>query len=88
MAKCFGRRSQIGAAARLETYNVAVADAERAVKEIQEEIFSSVFDSIVNFVATSGSLVGPLIPAAVLLTGVRMINSKLSLLLLNQTTIG
>ena len=56
LAKCFGRRSQIGAAARLETYNVAVADAERAVKEIQEEIFSSVFDSIVNFVATSPSI--------------------------------
>lgn len=80
MAKCFGRRSQAGEAARLESYNAAVADAERAVKGIEEEIFTSVFDSIVNFVATSGSLHGTHVPAAVFLTGVRTINSKISLI--------
>ena len=61
----------MGVAERVESYNSAVAETERAVKEIQEEIFTSVFDSIVNFVSTAAAQAGQLIPTAVLLTGVR-----------------
>ena len=61
-------------AERVESYNSAVAETERAVKEIQEEIFTSVFDSIVNFVSTAAAQAGQLIPTAVLLTGVREAN--------------
>ena len=68
-----------------ESHSAEVADAEKAVKEIQEEIFTSVFDSIVNFVSTAAAQAGPLIPTAVLLTGV----SKSSLFLdCKQMTIG
>ena len=70
LAKCFESRSQIGVSARVESHNSAVAETEKAVKEIQEEIFTSVFDSIVNFVSTAAAQAGPLIPTAVLLTGV------------------
>ena len=71
LANYFGRSSQVGVAARVENHNMAVAEAEKAFKEIQEQIFTSVLDNIVNFVATAASLAGSLIPAAVLLTGVR-----------------
>ena len=59
---------------RVESYNSAVGETEKAVKEIQEEIFTSVFDSIVNFVSTAATQAGHLIPTAVLLTGVRTKN--------------
>ena len=63
----------MGVAERVDSYNSAVAETEKAVKEIQEEIFTSVFDSIVNFVSTAASAQADpdLIPTAVLLTGVR-----------------
>ena len=53
-----------------ESHSAEVADAEKAVKEIQEEIFTSVLDSTVNFVAIAVSLAGSLIPAGVFLTRV------------------
>ena len=62
---------QVGVSERVESYNSAVGETEKAVKEIQEEIFTSVFDSIVNFVSTAAAQAGHLIPTAVLLTGVR-----------------
>ena len=61
----------MGVAQRVESYNSAVAETEKAVKEIQEEIYTSVFDSIVNFVSTAAAQAGELISTAVLLTGVR-----------------
>ena len=71
LAKCFESRSQVGVTARVESHNMAVSEAEQAVKEVKEEIFTSVLDSTVNFVATAPSLSSSLIPAAVFLTGVR-----------------
>ena len=55
LAKCLESRSQIGVAERVESYNLAVEETEMAVKEIQEEIFTMVFDSIVNFVETAAA---------------------------------
>ena len=78
LAKCFESRSQIGVSARVESHNSAVAETEKAVKEIQEEIFTMVFDSIVNFVETAAAQAGALIPTAVLLTGVREVPFKKS----------
>ena len=78
LAKCLESRSQIGVAERVESYNLAVVETEEAVKEIQEEIFTMVFDSIVNFVETAAAQAGALIPTAVLLTGVREISFKKS----------
>ena len=74
LANYFGRSSQVGVAARVENHNMAVAEAEKAFKEIQEQIFTSVLDNIVNFVATAASLPKSVIPAAVFLTGVRTNN--------------
>ena len=64
-------------AERVESHNSAVAETEKAVKEIQEDIFTSVFDSIVNFVVTASVKAGPVIPTAVLLTGVGILLSDL-----------
>ena len=64
------QQTQVGVAERVESHNSAVAETEKAVKEIQEDIFTSVFDSIVNFVVTAAAKAGPVIPTAVLLTGV------------------
>ena len=78
LAKCLESRSRIGVAERVESYNLAVVETEMAVKEIQEEIFTMVFDSIVNFVESAAAQAGALIPTAVLLTGVREIPFKKS----------
>jgi len=72
LAAYFESRSNIRVSDRVLSHNAILKEAEEAIDLIQKEVFSGVFESLVQFVDDSSKLSTDTIPTAVLLTGVNM----------------
>ena len=70
-AECLGSGSSIKVEDRVKCYNEIVRRQEQEVERLQEQVFSGVFDNIVQFVRDTVTP-GDTIPTAALLTGVNM----------------
>ena len=87
-AECLGSRSSIKVEDRVKCYNEIVRRQEQEVERLQEQVFSGVFDNIVQFVRDTVTP-GDTIPTAALLTGVNMPdhNKVLSIDLVSLSTL-
>lgn len=69
---CLASRSTVRVEDRVESYTTIIQEVEHTVNNLQEEVFTSVFDSMVSYVREAGRYTDCNIPTAVLLTGVNM----------------
>lgn len=72
LSDCLASRSRVRVEERVESYTTIMEEVEDTVKNLQEEVFTSVFDSMVSYVREAVRYTDCNIPTAVLLTGVNM----------------